>query len=231
MGMIYKRGKMFWIKYYCGGKPIRESTDTKKQKEAERFLKDREGRVAIGVPALPRLERIRFGEAADALTEHYRVTGSRQLKDVQSKLKPVRAFFEHYRLVGIDHASIITYMSQRQAVGLSNATINRELSSGEGVAAGSGARPTPADAAHSSLARICTAIRLFRASRLRARPQTPGQTARSASRHFSIECVWLADAVRSLADATEPDRSGRGDVAARTRDDEESRGANCLSPA
>lgn len=116
MGMIYKRGQMFWIKYYSGGKPIRESTGTMKQKEAERFLKDREGRVAIGAPALPRLERLRFGEAADALTEHYRVTGSRQLKDVQSKLKPVRGFFDHHRLVGIDHASITTYISQRQAL-------------------------------------------------------------------------------------------------------------------
>jgi hypothetical protein len=25
MGMIYKRGEIFWIKYYSGGKPIRES--------------------------------------------------------------------------------------------------------------------------------------------------------------------------------------------------------------
>jgi len=53
--MIYKRGKVFWIKYYCGGKPIRESTGTAKQKQAERFMKDREGRVAIGAPALPGL--------------------------------------------------------------------------------------------------------------------------------------------------------------------------------
>ena len=56
--MIYKRGKVFWIKYYSGGKPIRESTGTSKQKQAERLLKDREGRVAIGAPALPQLERV-----------------------------------------------------------------------------------------------------------------------------------------------------------------------------
>ena len=43
MGMIYKRGEVFWVKYYSGGKPIRESTDSKRQKEAERFLKGREG--------------------------------------------------------------------------------------------------------------------------------------------------------------------------------------------
>ena len=44
MGMTYKRGEVFWVKYYVGGKPIRESADRKNQKEAERFLKDREGR-------------------------------------------------------------------------------------------------------------------------------------------------------------------------------------------
>lgn len=43
MGMLYKRGKVFWIKYYSAGRPIRESTGTTKQKEAERFSKDREG--------------------------------------------------------------------------------------------------------------------------------------------------------------------------------------------
>jgi len=47
MGMNYKRGKVLWSKYYSGGKPIRESTGTAKQKEAERFLKDREGRMAM----------------------------------------------------------------------------------------------------------------------------------------------------------------------------------------
>ncbi len=97
---------MFRIKYYIGGRPIRESTGTTKHKQAERFLKDREGRIAMGAPALPRLDRIKFSEAADALTEHYRVTGSRQLKDVQSKLKPVRGFFDHHRVVGIDHGGI-----------------------------------------------------------------------------------------------------------------------------
>ena len=127
MGMIYKRGKVFWVKYYCGGKPIWESTGTAKQKQAERFLKDREGRVAIGAPALPRLERIRFAEIAEALIEHYRVTGDRQLRDVQVKLKPVRASFDNQRLVAIDQASLTTYIATRQAAGLSNGTINREL--------------------------------------------------------------------------------------------------------
>src|ERR1043165_1906323 len=118
--MIYKRGEVFWIKYYSGGKPIRESTGTTKQKQAERFLKDHEGRVAIGAPALPRLERIRFGEIADALLEHYQVTGNRQLKDVQVNLNRFRPSFDNQRLVSIDQASLTTYIATRQAAGLSN---------------------------------------------------------------------------------------------------------------
>ena len=128
MGMIYKRGEVYWIKYYVAGRPIRESTHTTKQKLAERFLKDREGRVAMGAPALPKVERIRFAEVADALVEHYQVTGDRQMRDVETKLKPVRAFFDHYRLMGIDQKSLTAYISTRQTAGLTNATINRELS-------------------------------------------------------------------------------------------------------
>ncbi len=128
MGMLYKRGNVFWVKYYVNGRPVYESTKTGKQKEADRFLKDREGRVVMGAPALPRLERLRFAETAEALLEHYRVTGSRNLRDVTTKLKPVRAFFDLYRLVSIDVASVTKYVNQRQAAGLSNGTINRELS-------------------------------------------------------------------------------------------------------
>ena len=90
MGMLYKRGKVFWIKYYSAGRPIRESTGTTKQKEAERFLKDREGRVAIGAPALPKIERVQFSEIADALVQDYMISGKRDLRDVNIKFTPVR---------------------------------------------------------------------------------------------------------------------------------------------
>jgi hypothetical protein len=73
-----------------------------KQKQAEPFLKDREDPVPIGAPALRRPERIRFAEIADALIEHYQVTGARQLRDEQVTLEPVRTCFDNQRLVAID---------------------------------------------------------------------------------------------------------------------------------
>jgi hypothetical protein len=93
MGMIYKRGEVFWIKYYSGGKPIRESTKTTKQKEAERFLKDREGRVAMGAPMLPRVERVRVEELLTDLKAQYETTGQRTLREAETRLIPLRQFF------------------------------------------------------------------------------------------------------------------------------------------
>lgn len=71
MGMLYQRGDIFRVKYYSSGKPIRESTGTIKQKEAERFLKNREGRSAAGLQPLPRVDRITYDELARDLRLHY----------------------------------------------------------------------------------------------------------------------------------------------------------------
>jgi hypothetical protein len=70
MGSLYKRGNVWWIKYYANGRPIRESTDTEKETEARRILKEREGQVAIGQPILRRVDRIRYEEAAQGLRQH-----------------------------------------------------------------------------------------------------------------------------------------------------------------
>ena len=48
MGSIYKRGKTYWIKYYRNGKPYRESTKSKKEADAKRLLKKREGEISQG---------------------------------------------------------------------------------------------------------------------------------------------------------------------------------------
>ncbi len=134
MGYLYrpklKNGKparIWWAKYYVNGSPIRESTGTKKETEAKRFLKVREGRVAMGQPVLRRMDRIRYEEAAEDLRKHYRTTGCRSLREAEIRLKHLDLFFRHTRLASIDHATITRYVETRQQAGAGNATINREL--------------------------------------------------------------------------------------------------------
>lgn len=128
MGMLYKRGEVFWIKYYNNGRPIRESTGTSKQKEAERFLKDREGRVAIGAPMLPKVQRTTVDTLLTDLKAHYETTGKRALREAETRFMPLRLFFTGRRANAIGGDVLTAYIQQRQAKGLANGTINRELS-------------------------------------------------------------------------------------------------------
>lgn len=127
MGTLYQRGSIWWIKYYVAGRPVRESTGYEREKDARRVLKEREGRVAMGQPILPRVDRIRYEEIAEDLRRHYETSGSRSLKEADGRLKPLKRCFEGRRVASIGTADATAYVAQRQAAGVSNGTINREL--------------------------------------------------------------------------------------------------------
>jgi hypothetical protein len=70
MGHIYRRKRkvkrsdgsiesvespILWIKYYQGGRPIRESTGSTKEIIARRMLRAREGDVEHGIPINPKM--------------------------------------------------------------------------------------------------------------------------------------------------------------------------------
>lgn len=120
-------GKTWCMKYYIAGKAVRESTGTEKKTEAERILKDREGKAATRQPILPRTDRIRYEEAAQDLRQHYRVTRTRNLDEAEARLMHLDAFFGPYRLARIGPADATAYAQRRQGQGASNGTINREL--------------------------------------------------------------------------------------------------------
>jgi integrase len=118
---------VWWCKYYVNGRAVRESTRTKKETEAKRFLDGRRGRVAEGQPVLPRADRVRYEEAAQDLRAHYRTTGRRNLEEAEGRLAHLDRFFRGRRLATIGPAEATAYVGQRQAAEASNGTINREL--------------------------------------------------------------------------------------------------------
>ena len=122
-----KKSRYWWVKYYVNGIARYESTGTEKETEARRFLKEREGRVVSGQPILPRVERIRYEEVAADLRLHYETTGARNIKEADTRLKPLARFFAGRRVASIGPADITAYSAKRQAENVSNGSINREL--------------------------------------------------------------------------------------------------------
>jgi integrase len=129
MGSLYRRklSTKWWCKYYVNGRPVRESTGTSKETEARCFLKAREGRVATGQPILPRVDRIRYEEAAADLRQHYEATGSRDIKEFSYRVKHLDRFFVGCRIGGIGQPEVNRYVSARRVHGATDSTIRREL--------------------------------------------------------------------------------------------------------
>ena len=79
MGSIYKRGNNYWIKYYRKGKPYRESTRSKKEADAKRLLKKREGEVSEGKLPGIYFDRVRFDELARDFLADYKINQKKSL--------------------------------------------------------------------------------------------------------------------------------------------------------
>jgi hypothetical protein len=129
MGSLYRRGAVWWIKYYVDGRPMRESTGFTKEKAARNELKKREGRAASGQPILPRADRIRYDEIAEDLRTHYKTARTDRVvpRWAQASLARLDAFFTGWRVVTITPALGGEYVRARQLAGAANGTINREL--------------------------------------------------------------------------------------------------------
>ncbi len=127
MGMIYKRGRMYWIKYYRNGKPYRESTRSVKEADAKRLLKKREGEISEGKLPGIYFDRVRFDELAEDLLRDYRVNGKKSSARAELSIRHLMESFTGARTTDITTPRIGAYIEKRLAEGASNASINREL--------------------------------------------------------------------------------------------------------
>jgi len=127
MGMIYKRGKTYWIKYYQNGKPFFESSKSKKKMVAKELLKQREGDISQGkIPGIY-FDKVTFEELAQDFLRDYRVNKKKSITRAEISVNQLKKDFEGYRVPQIKTAKIEAYIERRLSEGIKNSTINREL--------------------------------------------------------------------------------------------------------
>lgn len=142
MGSIYKRGEVYWIKYYRQGKPYRESTKSEKEADAKRLLKKREGEIANGKLPGIYFDKVRFDELAEDFLADYRINRKKSLVRAERCIKHLKQEFEGARATEITTPRIQAYVEKRIAEGAENATVNRELAALKRLL-NLGARQTP----------------------------------------------------------------------------------------
>lgn len=128
MGTLYRRGRIWWIKYYQNGKSFRESSKSENAADARRLLRKREGEIGTGNFWGPRVKQVRFDELAGDYLNDYRANGRKTCvwasRRIDQHLTP---FFGGSRAVDITTDHVRAYIVRRQQQGASNGTINREL--------------------------------------------------------------------------------------------------------
>ncbi len=116
MGMIYKRGKTYWIKYYRNGKPYRESTRSRKEADAKRLLKKREGEISQGKLPGIYFDKVRFDEQAEDFLTDYRINQKKSLRRAELSVEHLKSTFEGLiRAPDITTDKIRAYIEQRMA--------------------------------------------------------------------------------------------------------------------
>lgn len=128
MGMMYKRGDVWWIKYYRNGKSFRESTMTKKKMLAEKILKRREGEIAEGKAPSVEFEKVYFEQLAEGLFQDYRINNKKSKDRVAKSVEHLKGHFSGMKVPQMTTPTINRYIIKRLDDGAANATINRELS-------------------------------------------------------------------------------------------------------
>lgn len=129
-GSLYqmKGSAKWWMKYYRGGKAVRESTGTEDRGEAEKKLKTALAQVLTNTDIDPKIKRVRVSELAEDLIREYRINGRKSIDDLEERWKlHLSPFFGVLRAIQVNTPLIARYVDMRQQESAANATINREL--------------------------------------------------------------------------------------------------------
>jgi integrase len=126
-GMLYQRGRIWWIQFYLNGQRVRLSSESQEESEALALLKEKVARVTLGEPMVVRSARVTYDDLRTDLVTHYEATGSRDLEEAGWRLKHLDRAFSGVRASQIPGSVIEKYIVQRQRAGAANGTINREV--------------------------------------------------------------------------------------------------------
>ena len=127
MGTLYKRGNVWWVKYYCNGRCFRESSGSPKKAVAKNLLDKREGDVVQGRFFGVQYDKTTYDELAEAFLQDYRINKKKSLSRAERSVALLDKVFKGMRVIDIITPKIRLYIEMRLNDGVKNATINREL--------------------------------------------------------------------------------------------------------
>jgi len=127
-GGLYRRGRIWWMKYYFDRYPVWESTKTRNKKRAEEVLRQRMAEVELRQLPNPAAKRLKIVDLLNGLMSDYELRGRASTKQLESRMRlhlipllgPIKA-------LEFGRRQVEAYVRQRRHQNASDAAINREM--------------------------------------------------------------------------------------------------------
>src|SRR6478672_8377006 len=127
-GGLYKRGRVWWIKYYVGRYAMRESARTRDKRIAEDLLKQRLAEAELNQVPDATARRLNIQEVLEYLLADYRLRKRASLKQLESRVsKHLIPLLGPIRAADFGQRQVEAYVQVRRKQKASEASINREL--------------------------------------------------------------------------------------------------------
>jgi hypothetical protein len=122
-----KVSAVWWMKYYVNGLPVRESTDTTNDRDANARLNDKLGKAERGEAVLG-AKHVTLDRLVDLLKDNYRTDGNRSWRRAEQAVAHLTGFFgAQAKALAIVPARITRYVTTREDEGAKPATVRYEL--------------------------------------------------------------------------------------------------------
>jgi len=129
-----RESRIWWIKYYKYGRPLRETSESEKRVVAERLLRRRLGEIEAGLSAPQAVaRRLRYENLRETLLFDYKSNNRKSLlkrtdgTEYICGLPDLDEFFAKSRIADIETPRIREFIDKRRDDGAPNATINRSV--------------------------------------------------------------------------------------------------------
>jgi len=124
---LFKRGRVWWMRFTYNGKQMRRSCETTSRKLAEEILCKVKTQITEGKFLEVEARETTFEELCEDLELDYQVNGKKSLDRVRRNIGHLEKAFVGMRAVDITTGLIKAYIVKRHKEGAKNATINREM--------------------------------------------------------------------------------------------------------
>lgn len=127
-GGLWRRGRMWWMKYYVDRYPVFESTKTRNKKRAEEVLRQKMAEVELNQLPAPSSKRLKVVDLLNGLLSDYELRGRASKKQLESRMRlhlipllgPIKA-------LDFGRREVDAYIRHRRQQDAADSAINREM--------------------------------------------------------------------------------------------------------